>query len=115
MVKQATALGRSGLQDWLIQRVSAVILALYTIFISTRIFGNSLHSYLAWRDLFASGWVKTATIFALLSLIAHAWIGMWTMTTDYLKPVVIRLPVQVLMILALVLYFIWGIHIIGEI
>ncbi len=115
MVKPATSLGRSGFQDWLIQRVSAVILALYTVFICSRILFNSTHNYAAWHDLFHSGWVKIATLLALLSLISHAWIGMWTITTDYLKPVWIRLVVQITIILALFIYFLWGIRIFWEI
>jgi succinate dehydrogenase / fumarate reductase membrane anchor subunit len=114
MVKMATALGRSGLQDWLIQRITAVILALYLVFVWSHVFAMNVHSYHSWHALFSNPWMKGATLLALTSLIAHAWVGVWTITTDYLKPLIIRLSVQVLIILALLGYFVWGIQIIWE-
>lgn len=114
MVKMATALGRSGLQDWLIQRITAVILAVYIVFILSHVFAMNVHGYHSWYELFLNPWMRAATLLALMSLIAHAWVGVWTITTDYLKPLMIRLPVQILVILALLGYFVWGIQIIWE-
>lgn len=56
--------------------------------------------------------MRYATLLALLSLIAHAWIGIWTVTTDYIKPLWLRLSMHGLVILALLLYVVWGVHII---
>ena len=114
MVKMATALGRNGLQDWLIQRITAIILAIYLFFILGRVFAMNIYSYSIWRELFSCGVMKIATVLAVISLIAHAWIGIWTITTDYLKPLAIRLLVQIIVILALMGYFVWGIKILWE-
>jgi succinate dehydrogenase / fumarate reductase membrane anchor subunit len=112
MVKAATSLGRTGLQDWLIQRVSAVGLAAYIIFIFITILRHSPLHYSAWKIIFSSHWMKGFTLLALLSLITHAWIGMWTITTDYLKNMVLRLSVQLLFFLVLLSDFFWGVCII---
>lgn len=111
MVEIATSLGRSGLQDWLIQRVTAIILALYTVFLLVYLFLNPKLSYEEWRLLFASDGMRYASFFVLLSLIAHAWIGIWTVTTDYIKPSSLRLGVQLPIIFALLGCLVWGIRI----
>lgn len=110
-VKTATSLGRSGLQDWLIQRVTAIILALYTIFILGYILQQHYFYYHDWANLFKNEWMRYATLIVLISLIAHAWVGVWTIITDYLKPVILRFVVQVIVILALLGYLMWGIQI----
>ena len=112
MVKPATALGRTGLQDWIIQRATAIILAVYTAYLFIYFITHSNFNYEAWHTLFTYTWMRYATLLALLSLIAHAWIGIWTVTTDYIKPLWLRLSMHSLVILALLLYVVWGVHII---
>ena len=112
MVNTATNLGRSGAQDWLIQRVSAVILAVYTFLIIGFFIFHSDHNYENWRILFRSDWMRYSSLLALLSLIVHAWIGVWTVITDYIKPVIIRITRQLMAFFALLAYLVWGIKII---
>ena len=52
MVTNITSFGRSGLSDWLMQRVSAVILALYTVFVVAYLLFNPNLDYYAWSGLF---------------------------------------------------------------
>lgn len=111
MVEIATSLGRSGLQDWLIQRVTAVILVLYTIFLFGYILSHSNITYSQWHRLFESSAMRYFTFLTLLSLIAHAWIGIWTIITDYIHSVFLRLSTQLLMVLALFVYLVWGVQI----
>ncbi len=112
MVKPVFSFGKSGLQDWLLQRISAVVLVIYAIFLFSQMMANTKHSFIAWHELFLGGWLRCASLLALISLVIHAWIGMWTITTDYLKPVILRLPSQIIIILALLGYLYWGIKII---
>lgn len=112
MVKIATSLCRSGLQDWLIQRITAVILSIYTVFLLGYLVYYPSFQFESWRYLFTSFWIQYATFLALLSLVMHAWVGVWTVITDYVKPVVVRLVVQLAVIFSLLLYLIWGIQII---
>jgi len=118
-MKSATNLSRSGLSDWLIQRVSAIILALYTVVLFGWIVSHPAVSFEVWHGFMGQTWVRIFTFMALLSFVAHAWIGMWTVTTDYLtsrqmgpKADILRLVVQVLMALALLVTIVWGIQII---
>ena len=83
-IKSATSLTRSGVSDWIIQRLSAVILAIYSIYlVGFLAFGPG--GYDAWVELFSCPIMKVATILALLALGAHVWVGLWTISTDYLN------------------------------
>ncbi|TGG95702.1 succinate dehydrogenase, hydrophobic membrane anchor protein [Natronospirillum operosum] len=116
MVKNITSFTGNGVADWLVQRVSAVILAAYTLFLVVWFLALPEWSYEAWSGLFAQGWMKIFTVLAVLSFVAHAWIGIWTATTDYLKSnTAVRILVQLAVILVLFIYLIvtfdavWGV------
>ncbi|MCG6657425.1 succinate dehydrogenase, hydrophobic membrane anchor protein [Halomonas campisalis] len=111
MVTNITNLGRSGLSDWLIQRVSAVILALYTLFIVLYLLFNPGLDYATWSGLFAQTWMRIFSLLALLSIAAHAWVGLWTVTTDYLKSTGVRVGAQIVIILAIFVFLVWGIQV----
>ncbi|WP_114416327.1 succinate dehydrogenase, hydrophobic membrane anchor protein [Marinospirillum perlucidum] len=110
MVTNITNFGRSGLSDWLMQRVTAVILLVYTLFLVGFFLGNSDLDYLTWTALFQATWMRIFSLLALVSLAAHAWIGLWTVSTDYLKPTGIRLVFQAVVALALFAFVVWGVQ-----
>lgn len=105
MVRSATSLTGNGVKDWLWQRVSAVILAVYTIFILGFIWCTPQLSYSLWFQFFDGLGVKLFSLLAALSLLVHAWVGMWTILTDYVKCAVVRLILEILVIIALLVYF----------
>ncbi len=118
MVTSITSFGRSGVSDWLIQRVSAIILLVYTLFIAGFLLLQPRLTFLDWQALFAHDAVKIFSLLALLSLCAHAWIGLWSVTTDYLttrlmgaKATVLRLLVQFVCAMVTFVYFVWGVQI----
>ncbi|MCF6194447.1 MAG: succinate dehydrogenase, hydrophobic membrane anchor protein [Kangiellaceae bacterium] len=108
MVKSVTSLGRSGLHDWMIQRVSAVVLAVYVIYLSVFIFSNSNLQFSVWQGLFAQTGFKIFSFIAIASLCFHAWIGLWIISTDYLNSLAIRMIFQVTVILSCVAFLLWG-------
>jgi succinate dehydrogenase / fumarate reductase membrane anchor subunit len=117
MVTSVTSFSRSGLSDWLIQRVTSLVLLSYFVVIAYQLLGSV--DYTSWRLLFDQTWMKVFTLMAALSLAAHSWIGLWSVFTDYLtermlgpKGNVIRLISQLGVSLALVGYVIWVIVII---
>ncbi|HUH37278.1 MAG TPA: succinate dehydrogenase, hydrophobic membrane anchor protein [Spongiibacteraceae bacterium] len=117
MVTAVSNLGRSGLYDWLVQRVSAVVLLAYVIFIVAVLMGGELQ-YAEWKALFAQTWVRVFSLGALLSLVLHAWIGLWSVSTDYLTERLMGTTGNVLRglfqfgtLALLFTYVVWGIQI----
>jgi succinate dehydrogenase / fumarate reductase membrane anchor subunit len=111
MVASVTSLGRNGLYDWLIQRVSAYILAAYTLFLLGYLVANPDLTYAQWSGLFSSTSMRIFSLLALLSIGAHAWVGLWTISTDYLKATGIRIVFQAVCGIAMFAYVVWGIQI----
>lgn len=111
MLKNITSLTGNGLKDWLWQRVSAVILGAYSVTLMTYIVLNPGMDYSKWTSLFECNLMRLVSVFALVSFVVHAWVGMWTISTDYIKCVCIRLSAQILMIIFLISLLVWGIKI----
>lgn len=119
MVTSVTSFSRTGLSDWLIQRVTSIILLAYFLLIAYQLMGSV--DYTSWKALFEHTWMKVFTLMATLSLAAHSWIGLWSVFTDYLtermlgpKGNVIRLCCQLSASIALVAYVIWVIVIVWK-
>ncbi len=56
----------------------------------------------------ASAFTKVFTLLALVSTLIHTWIGMWQVFTDYVKSTALRLGLQLLTVVALLVYVIYG-------
>jgi succinate dehydrogenase / fumarate reductase membrane anchor subunit len=111
MVTTITSFGRSGLYDWMFQRATAVVLLFYTIFIIGYLLFNPDLDYLQWKTLFEMTWVRVFTLLTLLSIGAHAWIGLWSISTDYIKPTGLRFIFQGVCGAAMFTYLVWGVQI----
>ena len=107
-ILSASSFSRNGVSDWLLQRASAVILAAYTLCIVGFMLTSGDLSHAAWREYFSSFWMQCFTILALLAYVAHAWIGLWTVGTDYLKNAGVRLVFQLVFVSALLAQF-WAV------
>ncbi|AKH64339.1 MULTISPECIES: succinate dehydrogenase membrane anchor subunit [Photorhabdus] len=108
MVSNASALGRTGIHDWLLLRASAIIIVLYVLYMLGFVATTSEITYEVWSGFFSSSITKVFTVLALFSILAHAWIGMWQVLTDYIKPLALRLVLQLAVIVALMAYLIYG-------
>ena len=118
VVTNVTSFGRSGLYDWLVQRVTAIILGVYFVGMLGYLIQHPDLSYQQWHALFSTTWVRIASLLALISLCAHAWVGLWTISTDYLttylmgsKATVLRLLFQAGSVALMFIYLVWGIQI----
>lgn len=108
MVSNASALGRNGVHDWLLLRASAIVITLYILYILGFVVIVPDITYEIWRGFFASHITKVFTLLTLLSILAHAWIGLWQVLTDYIKPLAIRLVLQLAVVITLLVYLLYG-------
>ena len=84
-----------GFRDWLAQRVTAVLMALFTlVLIAQLLFGAKL-GYERWSAIFSAQWMKVLTFSVIASLLWHVWVGMRDVLMDYVKPVGVKLALQV--------------------
>ncbi len=111
MVNRVVIGAHYGLRDWLIQRVTAVVMAIYTVIIAGYLCLQPQLTYESWSALFFNQVMRTFTLLFLLSMFYHAWIGVRDIVMDYIKPASVRLVIHVLVILALVIYTIWSVQI----
>lgn len=102
---------RRGLHDWIAQRVTALIVLVYALVLMAYLFFCPALNYDAVTKIFNHLVMKMATVVALLSILWHAWIGLWTVLTDYVKPKCIRLALEVAIILLLLVYIVWLVEI----
>ena len=84
-----------GVRDWLVQRATAIVMAVFTLaLILAVIFTSGPLTYASWSGIFAATWMKFLTFATVISICWHAWIGVRNVFMDYIKPVGIRLALQ---------------------
>ncbi len=101
-----------GLKDWLAQRITAIVMIVYTLVLLIAFLFGSDFSYEGWAGLFAQQWFKMLTFATFLALFYHAWVGMRNIWMDYIKPVSIRLTLQAATIVWLIACAGWAAQII---
>jgi succinate dehydrogenase / fumarate reductase membrane anchor subunit len=100
-----------GLRDWLAQRITAVLMALFTIVVLVQFLMPGELGYDHWAAIFSQQWMKTLTFVTILSLAFHAWVGVRDIWMDYVKPVAVRLFLQVASLVWLVGCAGWAIQV----
>jgi len=101
-----------GLRDWLVQRVTAALMALFTLVLLAQvIFSSGPIGYEQWAGIFAAQWMKFLTFTVIVAMLWHVWVGVRDIWMDYIKPVGLRLSLQVLSIVWLVGCAGWAIQV----
>ena len=100
-----------GTGSWLAQRITAVVMALYSVIALVVVFWGKPLSYAVLRDLFSQGWMRVATLVFMVSLAWHAWVGVRDILMDYVKPDGLRLTLEVVVILLLASYLGWTVQV----
>ena len=91
-----------GLRDWLVQRATASLMALFTIVLLVQVLLPGPLGYDKWAGIFSAQWMKVLTFTVIVALAWHAWVGTRDIFMDYIKPVGLRLVAQVATIVWLV-------------
>ena len=109
MLDNVTSLSRNGLRDWLIQRVTAIVMAIYCIVLIAYVLSVDHLSYQFWHDLYHHTAIRVLSFVVVFSIVLHAWIGLWTVYTDYIKLHFLRLFLQIFTFLSLMAMLAWSI------
>jgi succinate dehydrogenase / fumarate reductase membrane anchor subunit len=111
MVDRIVVGAHYGLRDWLAQRITAAIMAAYSLIVAFVLFFGAPLTYGVWRDLFTQGWMRVATLLFALSLAWHAWVGMRDILMDYIKPTALRLSLEIGVLLLIAVYAGWTVQV----
>lgn len=91
-----------GLRDWLVQRATAVLMALFTLAVIVQVLMPGPMGYDKWAGIFAAQWMKVLTFTVIVAMAWHAWVGTRDIWMDYVKSAGLRLMLQVATIVWLV-------------
>ena len=105
-----------GMRDWLSQRVTAVLMALFTVIVLAQVLlTRGPIGYDKWAGVFASQWMKVLTFSVIAALLWHVWVGMRDVLMDYIKPIWLRLSLQVFVIVWLVGCAGWAVQVLWRV
>ena len=111
MVKREVIGAHYGLRDWLAQRLTAVVMVVYSVVFLWLLLKLPQFDFASWKAMWSAPWMRYASLLFLLSLFLHAWIGMRNIFMDYIKPAGVRVALYALVILSLVAYAAWAVQI----
>ena len=101
-----------GLRDWLSQRVTALLMAVFTVAVVVQVLMPGPLDYYKWSAMFSQQWMKVLSFVVIVSLLYHVWVGMRDIWMDYVKPVGVRLGLEIATIAWLVGCAGWAIQVI---
>jgi succinate dehydrogenase / fumarate reductase membrane anchor subunit len=104
-----------GVRDWLAQRVTAIVMVIFTVILLVTFLTGQNFTYEGWAGLFARQWFKLFTMVTLFGLFYHVWVGIRDIWMDYVKPVGIRLTLQIATVLWLLACAAWTVQILWSV
>ena len=101
-----------GLRDWLAQRITGALMALFTfVVLANVLFTKGDIGYDKWAGIFSTQFMKALTFSVFIALAIHVWVGVRDIWMDYVKPVAVRLVLQVFTMVWLVACLGWAIQV----
>lgn len=97
-----------GLAEWVLQRLSAVYLAGFLLWLMFYFLSGPAPEYAAWKAWLAQGTVRLAFALFFASILIHAWVGMRSVFLDYLKPLWLRFMAQMFLGFGLLVLGFWA-------
>ena len=104
-----------GMRDWLAQRVTAIVMVIFTVILLVSFLTGQNFTYEGWAGLFARQWFKLFTMVTFFGLFYHVWVGVRDIWMDYVKPVGIRLTLQIATVLWLLACAAWTVQILWSV
>jgi succinate dehydrogenase / fumarate reductase membrane anchor subunit len=98
----------SGLKAWAIQRLTAIYVGLFALYLMVVLLFSAPTDYAAWRAWLGGPVVSVAMLLFVVSVLMHAWIGVRDVLIDYVHPIAIRAPLLGGIALLLVALGLWS-------
>lgn len=96
-----------GMRAWLTQRLTGLLMAIYSIVLLIRALVLTPGNYEDWLAFSQPWWWRLATFIFWVSLSSHAWLGVRDVLKDYVPNVKIRMALLNLVVLVLWIYLGW--------
>jgi succinate dehydrogenase / fumarate reductase membrane anchor subunit len=106
-VRKPVTGSHSGTGWWLVQRISALVMLVVGTILFAVFWYAAPFDYPGWRAAFENSGIKLLVWLLVASLCLHAWIGLRDVLMDYVKPIVVRLLLNLLFTLTLSVSAIW--------
>ena len=107
MRMRVTSSAHAGLGEWLFQRLTAIYLAVFSIFLFVKFCFWPINDFAAWQAWFSQSWVRVVWLFAFGSLLTHAWIGVRSVLLDYIASFPLRFVIALLFATGLLISGLW--------
>src|SRR5690606_14829850 len=105
-----------GTRDWLAQRITAILMALFTILLLAKVLlVSGPLGYEGWAGIFAPQWMKALTFAVFFALAYHAWVGVRNIWMDYVKPAGLRVVLHVFTLVWLLACLGWAVQVLWRV
>ena len=111
MVNRDVVGAHYGLRDWLAQRITAVIMLVFTLLLILALVTLPKFDFWHWQAMWNMTLMRYAALLFLVALLYHAWVGVRNIVMDYIKDSGLRLTLYVVVIMALICYGAWTVQI----
>jgi len=111
MVNRVVTGAHYGLGDWLAQRITGLMMAIYSVVLLAYFVSQPAVTYPSWKALFERGWMRVATLLFAVCLAWHAWVGMRDILMDYVQPTGLRLSLEIFTLVTLAAYLGWTVQV----
>ncbi len=98
----------TGLRAWLIQRFSAIYLALFSLYLIIHFSFFPSESHQAWLAWLRHPLISLAWGLFFIALLLHAWVGLRDVILDYVRPLLARAILLALVVAGLLICGLWA-------
>ncbi|TCK18400.1 succinate dehydrogenase / fumarate reductase membrane anchor subunit [Thiogranum longum] len=96
-----------GLRAWLLQRFTAIYLAIYFVSVLTVFFTRDNWDYVQWHSWLSQPLMGISTVLFLLAVLLHVWVGVRDVLIDYIHVAWLRLMFMAGTALMLLVSLLW--------
>lgn len=100
-----------GLRDWLLQRLTAIYLGGFLVYLLVHFLLQPQHSFQQWHDWVTHPVMVIAIALFILAVLIHGWVGMRDVVLDYVHAISLRLTILSLIGLTLISCGLWALRV----